>query len=249
MKSINLNKALYFGLLLGLAIPLGIVTERSLADPGKGSSKVLTADAQKALTPAEVLQDLKDGNMRFVEGRLTHRDYAAQAAATADGQYPKAAILGCVDSRVPPEIVLDQGIGDVFVGRIAGNFENIDLLGSLEFAAKVAGSKVIVVLGHTHCGAVKGAIDNVELGNLTAMLSNIDPAVDRADERTPGETNSSNWELVDAAVRENVIQTVDDILAGSTVLAEMMENGEVLVVGAVYDLETGRVEWLESTSG
>jgi carbonic anhydrase len=150
-----------------------------------------------------------------------------------------------VDSRVPPEIVLDQGIGDLFVGRIAGNFENADLLGSLEFATKVAGSKLIVVLGHTACGAVKGAVDDVELGNLTAMLNNIDGAVARADAAVDGPTNSSNMELVNAAVVENVTQTVEDILTGSTIIAELVKNGDLLVVGAVYDLATGRVEWLD----
>ena len=137
-------------------------------------SDVLTEAEQAALTPEQVLEQLKEGNQRFVEGRLTLRDYNAQAAATAAGQFPKAAILGCVDSRVPPEIVFDQGIGDLFVGRVAGNFENEDLLGSLEFATAVAGTPLIVVLGHTSCGAIKGAVAGVELGNLTAMLDNFD---------------------------------------------------------------------------
>ena len=149
-----------------IALPTAVLTAAVL--PGAGpaaaddhSAGVMTPDAQKAATPAEVLADLKAGNERFVAGELTERDYMAQAEATAAGQYPKAVILGCVDSRVPPEVVFDQGIGDVFAGRVAGNFLNDDLLGSIEFATKVAGSKLVVVLGHTSCGAVKGAIDQV----------------------------------------------------------------------------------------
>jgi carbonic anhydrase len=208
------------------------------------SSEVMTASTQQALTPADVLADLKEGNLRFVEGRLTHRDYLAQVAATSKGQYPKAVVVSCLDSRVPPEIVFDQGIGDLFVGRIAGNFENTDLLGSLEFATKAAGSKLIVVLGHTSCGAVKGALDGVELGNLTEMLHNLDEVVAEVRSRLSGPPDSSNAKLVQAAVERNVYQTVDDILTRSPIIAEMVDSGELAVVGGVYDLATGRVEWL-----
>ena len=217
------------------------------ADPATSSTPepvrdVLTSEAQQALTPDDVLSDLKEGNRRFMEGRLTPRDYLAQAAASASGQYPKAVILGCVDSRVPPEIVFDQGIGDLFVGRIAGNFENVDMLGSLEFATKVAGSKLIVVLGHTSCGAIKGAVAGVDLGNLTAMLHNFDEALEQA---SSGNSDVSDSELIRAATEENVRQTVNDILSDSTVIAELVESGDVAVVGGIYDLASGRVTWLD----
>jgi carbonic anhydrase len=208
--------------------------------------EVLTAEAQRAMTPQQVLADLTEGNRRFVEGRLTARDYKAQAEATASGQYPKAAILSCVDSRVPPEIIFDQGIGDVFVGRVAGNVEDTNLVGSLEFATKVAGSKLIVILGHTSCGAVKGAADGVELGNLTDLLDEFDEAIERADAATEGEPSSSNAAFLNLAIEENVRQTVADILAESQVISEMVDAGEIAIVGGIYDLATGQVRWLES---
>jgi carbonic anhydrase len=208
---------------------------------------VLTAESQKAMTPEQVIADLKAGNQRFVEGRLTARDYMAQAEATAaGGQYPKAVVLGCVDSRVPPEIIFDQGIGDVFVGRVAGNVEDVNLVGSLEFATKVAGSKVILILGHTACGAIKGAADGVELGNLTELLNDFDAPIARADAATEGEPNSSNLEFLNLAIEENVRETIANILDQSEVISEMVENGEVALVGGVYDLATGRVNWLDS---
>ena len=171
---------------------------------------VLDAAGQQALTPEQVLADLKAGNQRFVDGKLTARDYMAQAEATAvGGQYPKAIVLGCLDSRVPPEIIFDQGIGDIFVGRVAGNFENVDMLGSFEFGAKVAGSKVIVVLGHTQCGAVKGAADGVELGNLTEMLANFDEALAEAKTLVEGKFDSSNDAFVQAAVAASTREAID----------------------------------------
>ena len=207
---------------------------------------VIDAAAQQALTPEQVLTDLKAGNQRFAEGKLTQRDYMAQAEATAaGGQFPMATILGCVDSRVPPEIIFDQGIGDVFVGRVAGNVEDVNLVGSMEFATKVAGSKVILVLGHTACGAIKGAADGVELGNLTELLNDFDAPIARAAEATGVEPSSSNKEFLDLAIDENVRQTIADILQQSAVISEMVDNGELLVVGGVYDLATGRVVWLD----
>jgi carbonic anhydrase len=208
--------------------------------------EVMTGPAQQALTPEAVLADLKAGNERFVAGNLTPRDYQAQAAATAAGQYPKAVILSCLDSRVPPEIIFDQGIGDIFVGRIAGNFEDSGMLGSFEFATKAAGSKLIVVLGHSSCGAIKGAANDVELGNLTSMLDNFDAAIARAREATEGADDASNSELVQMAIEDNVRQTMQDIVDRSPVIAEMIANGEVAIAGGVYDLATGRVSWLDS---
>lgn len=208
--------------------------------------EVLTAEAQQALTPDQVIADLKEGNARFAEGRMINRDYPAQAEATVPGQYPKAAILGCVDSRVPPEIIFDQGIGDVFVGRVAGNVEDVNLVGSLEFATKVAGSKAIVILGHSSCGAIKGAIDGVELGNLTELLNDFAKPIERATGAVEGEVSSKNTALVDYTIEENVRQTIADILEQSPVIAEMAANGEIVVVGAIYDLASGRVTWLDS---
>jgi carbonic anhydrase len=205
----------------------------------------MTAEKQKALTPADVLADLKAGNRRFVEGRLTTRDYKAQAAATAKGQFPKAILLSCLDSRVPPEIVFDQGIGDLFVGRVAGNVEDVTMLGSMEFATKAAGAKLIVVLGHTSCGAVKGAIDRVEMGNLTALLHEFDAAVARARTETSGPPDSSNDALVRAATEESVRQTMSDVVSRSPVIAGLVKSGEVAIVGGLYDLATGAVTWLD----
>jgi carbonic anhydrase len=210
-------------------------------------SEVLTAEAQQALAPEQVLADLKAGNQRFAAGKLTSRDYMAQAEATAaGGQYPKATILSCVDSRVPVEIVFDQGIGDLFVGRVAGNVEDVNMVGSFEFATKVAGSKVIVILGHTSCGAIKGAADGVELGNLTELLNDFDAPIARADEATEGEANSSNTEFLNLAIEENVRQTIADLLDQSEVISDLVDSGDLLVVGGVYDLATGRVNWLDS---
>jgi len=210
-------------------------------------SDVLTEAEQAALTPEQVLEQLKEGNQRFVEGRLTLRDYNAQAAATAAGQFPKAAILGCVDSRVPPEIVFDQGIGDLFVGRVAGNFENEDLLGSLEFATAVAGTPLIVVLGHTSCGAIKGAVAGVELGNLTAMLDNFDEVLAQVREiQAMGTVDPEEAALIQAAIEENVRRTMADILESSEVISGLVESGDLGVVGGVYDLATGQVTWMES---
>lgn len=208
---------------------------------------VLTAEAQQALTPDAVLSELKEGNRRFVEGRLTVRDFNAQVAATAGGQHPKAVILSCLDSRVPPEIIFDQGIGDVFVGRVAGNVEDVTMLGSMEFGTRAAGAKLIVVLGHTACGAVKGAADGVELGNLTALLADLGPALETA-RTAAGEApaDSKNEAFIEAAIVANVRQTMADIKERSPVISEMLASGQIGLVGGVYDLASGRIAWLES---
>lgn len=217
----------------------------STGGDSRGVSAVMTASKQRAMTPQAVLAELESGNQRFVDGEGTRYNWLEQAERTASGQYPKAIVLSCLDSRVPPEVIFDQGIGDIFVGRVAGNFENQDQLGSMEFGAKVAGAKVIVVMGHSSCGAVKGAIDNAELGNLTATLANIEPAIASVDPG-PGGRTSSNTSYVDRVIEANVRQTMRDIMDRSPVLAEMVRAGELGLVGAVYDLETGRVRWLES---
>ena len=209
------------------------------------TSAVTTAEIQRGMTPDGVLADLRAGNERFVSGRSTSYDWLGQAERTAGGQYPKAIILSCVDSRVPVEVVFDQGIGDIFVGRVAGNIEDVDQLGSMEFGTKVAGAKLIVVLGHTECGAVKGAIDRAELGNLTALLETFDPAI--ADVPTGALGRSSkDGGYVERVIEANVRRTARDILDRSTVLSDLVAAGDLRVVGAVYDLRSGRVRWLDA---
>ena len=205
----------------------------------------LTAETQAALTPMQVLMRLKDGNQRFLADEAVERDFMGQVRQTATGQYPMAAILGCIDSRVPHEIVFDKGVGDIFSARVAGNFVNTDILGSLEFATAAAGSKVVVVLGHTECGAVKGACDNVELGNLTATLSNIAPAVYAVDDMIPGEQSSSNPAYVQAVAEKNVHMTVRNMVERSPVMHGLVEEGKLIVVGAMHNVSTGEVTFYE----
>lgn len=202
-----------------------------------------TAETQAALTPA-ALRLLEEGNERFVAGDMLERDYAAQVAQTAAGQYPFAIVLGCVDSRVPPELVFDQGIGDVFSARVAGNFVNADLLGSMEFATAVAGAKLVVVLGHTDCGAVKGACDHVELGNLTHTLSNIAPAAYAVTD-VEGPRDASNKAFVNAVAHTNVEMNVANVVERSAVIRELVERGDVMVVGAMHDVATGHVTFFD----
>ncbi|WP_412070430.1 carbonic anhydrase family protein [Rubrivirga sp. IMCC43871] len=206
----------------------------------------LTAEAQADLTPLDVIQRLKDGNARFLAGEAVSRDFLSQVRETAGGQYPMAAILGCIDSRVPHEIVFDKGVGDIFSARIAGNFVNTDILGSLEFATAVAGSRVVVVLGHTECGAVKGACDHVELGNLTSTLSNIAPAV-YAVRDIEGPRTSANKDFVQAVAHENVEMTVQNMVDRSPVMRGLVEQGRLIVVGAMHDVTTGEVTFFEDS--
>lgn len=204
----------------------------------------ITKDVQQSLSPNAVLQDLLDGNNRFVNGNSQAIDHSALVNQTTGGQYPKAVVLSCIDSRVPVETVLDQAIGDIFVARVAGNFENVDILGSLEYSCKVAGSKLVLVLGHESCGAVKAACDGVELGNITAMLDNIVPAVRKSTEEEDGLTTSENKAFVARTVKYNVMLTMDRIREKSPILADMEANGEIQIVGGVYSLHTGKVEML-----
>ncbi|MDX1418986.1 MAG: carbonic anhydrase family protein [Rubricoccaceae bacterium] len=226
-------------LLLALVVALG-------AAGVQAQTMTQTAETQATLTPAEALQMLKDGNERFVDGERLDRDYTMQVDETASGQYPYGVVLSCIDSRVPPELVFDVGLGDIFAPRIAGNYVDADILGSMEFATAVAGSKVIVVLGHTECGAVKGACDHVEMGNLTHTLSNIAPAVYAVND-VEGERASSNKAFVNEVAHTNVRMTVTNILERSPVMAELVENGELLVVGAMYDVASGEVTFLDDT--
>ena len=205
---------------------------------------VLTKTEQESLTPEKVLQEFKLGNERFNTGNITLREHSEEIRkAATGGQYPKAMVLSCLDSRVPVEDVFDQGIGDVFVGRVAGNFVNTDLLGSMEFACKVAGAKLIIVMGNQHCGAVKGAIDDVHLGNITSMLSNIKPAVTMS-QNFIGEKTSSNESYVKTVAENNIRHTIGQIRAKSEILKEMEDKGQIKIVGAFYTLRTGKLEFV-----
>ena len=208
--------------------------------------KAHSKETQANLTPRMALEILKEGNGRFIKNLKAQRDLLAQANDTRDGQWPFATILSCIDSRTSAELIFDQGLGDVFSVRIAGNIVNTDILGSMEFACKVAGSKLIVVLGHTKCGAVKGACDHVEMGNLTELLSKIQPAVYAESETTNIEKrNSKNGKFVEKVATINVKRSVKNIIERSFILEQMVENGEIGIVGAMYNIETGGVEFYD----
>ncbi len=207
-------------------------------------NQAITQSVQNSLSPNDVLNDLLEGNQRFINNKTEAVDNAELISQTTSGQFPKAVVLSCIDSRVPVETVLDQAIGDVFVARVAGNFENTDILGSLEYSCKVAGSKLVLVLGHEACGAVKAACDGVELGNITHLLSNILPAVKKSSDEVDGDLDSSNSVFVAKTVENNVALTIDRIREKSPILKEMEDAGDIKIVGAVYSLQTGKVEML-----
>lgn len=224
-------------------------TEKNKFNSDKSSADgrvktVLSAEERAKLTPDQILQDFLDGNERFRNNNLTHRDHSEQIRKSAFGQYPKAVVVSCLDSRVPVEDVFDQGIGDIFVGRIAGNFVNDDLLGSLEFACKVAGAKLIIIMGHQHCGAVIGAIDDVKLGNLTTTLSKIKPAI-RMSQNYNGNMTSKNEEFVKIVSENNVRHAISTIRSKSPILKEMEENGEIKIVGLFYTLTKGELLFVD----
>ncbi|WP_374960220.1 carbonic anhydrase family protein [Gilvibacter sp.] len=204
--------------------------------------KAHTKETQAAMTSATALQALIDGNKRFMAGQQVNRDLNQQIAETANGQYPFATVLHCIDSRVSAELLFDQGIGDIFSIRIAGNFVNDDILGSMEFACKLAGTKLIVVLGHTACGAVKGACDHARLGNLTTLINKLEPAVEAVSEPTePEERTSKNIDFVNAVAKKNVQMTMQNIRNRSGVLKEMEDDGSIAIVGGMYDIADGSV--------
>jgi carbonic anhydrase len=206
--------------------------------------KAYTQETQASLTPAKALEILKEGNDRFVRNLRADRNLLEQVNETSAGQWPFAIVLSCIDSRTSAELIFDQGLGDIFSVRIAGNIINEDILGSMEFACKVAGSKLIVVLGHSKCGAVKGACDHVELGNLTALLSKIRPAVEE-ETTTTDNRSSSNPEFVEKVATINVSRTVQAILERSAILKEMVDEGKIGIVGGMYEVATGNVEFYE----
>lgn len=205
----------------------------------------ITKEIQSKTNPDEVLNILVEGNKRFVEEKGIKRDFLSQVKATSTGQFPLAVVLSCIDSRVPCEIVFDQGIGDIFSCRVAGNIVNEDVLGSIEYSCKYAGSKLIVVLGHTSCGAVKGACDHLEDGNLTALLSKLKPAVDSEIE-TSNDRSSKNIKFVNNVSKINVGLAKEQLVKDSPILAELINNGIVKLVGAMYHVETGEVEFYNS---
>lgn len=210
--------------------------------PRAAEAASLTQAQRDAMTPDQVIEMMKQGNARFRAGKPQEHDYLAQKRSSAAGQFPAAVILSCIDSRAPAEIILDAGIGDTFNGRIAGNISNDDLLGSMEFACAAAGAKVVLVMGHTACGAVAGAIDNVELGNLTGLLKVIKPAV--AATEYSGERTGKNPEFVDAVAKTNVQHTIDSIRKNSPILADLEKQGKIKIVGSMYDLSNGMLTFL-----
>lgn len=205
-------------------------------------SKSLSKAERDSMTPDQVIAELKKGNERFTSGKMAPRNYLTEQQSSATGQYPAAVILGCLDSRVPAEIIFDAGIGDTFVGRVAGNVVNDDMLGSMEFGCKVAGAKVVLVLGHTACGAVKGAIDAVVMGNLTRLVARIKPAIPAT--KFEGEKSSKNAKYVDAVARTNVTLVLAEIRRRSPTLEDLEKKGNIKIAGAMYDLSTGGVDFL-----
>ena len=227
---------------------IAVVTAGGLAGCAQSSEPLVTSTIDKAqqsaITPDEVLARLKTGNERFVIGQSLRRDYPAQVAATAGGQYPMAAILSCIDSRSTPEIVFDQGIGDLFVARVAGNYATADILGSMEFATKVAGARLVVVMGHTECGAIKGACDNVELGNLTTVIQSLRPAVDDVKD-AQGDRTSKNKKFVQLVAEAKVRRTVARIRQDSPILRDLEQSGQIKIVGAMHDISSGQVSFYD----
>lgn len=222
---------------------LSVTGVAGLAVPSVSFAASLTKDERDKMTPDAVIEHFRQGNLRFRENRPLKHDYLAQKRSSASGQFPAAVILSCIDSRAPAEIVLDTGIGETFNSRVAGNISNSDIIGSMEFACAVAGAKLVLVMGHTACGAVKGAIDNAELGNLTGLLEKIKPAIDKTD--YAGERSASNYSFVDAVARKNVELTVENIRQNSPVLKALEQEKKIKIVGSMYHLVGGNVEFFE----
>jgi len=213
------------------------------------AAAVMTRARQDAMSPRDALLRLKEGNNRFVSGRPLHRDLLKEARLTSSGQHPYAAIVCCLDSRTAPEQIFDLGIGDIFCARVAGNVVNNDIVGSLEYACKVTGAKLIAVVGHNSCGAVRGAVDRVKLGNLTGLLAKIEPAVVAAERETGGVRSANDKILVERATAENVVLQMETILKKSKILRTMLENGQIALVGGLQDLQTGRVTLVKLKEG
>lgn len=229
-----------------LRIPAGLLLAAAAAMSLAAQEKVMvmTKEAQASISPARALEMLEEGNARFVKGKMVHRDYMQKVRLTSEGQYPFAVVLGCLDSRQSAEILFDQGIGDIFVARVAGNVLNDDILGSMEFATKVAGAKLIAVVGHSNCGAVKGAVDDVELDHLTGLLNKIKPAVKASG--APGEKHTSkDMAFVDKVAAENAKLVAEEMRSKSRTLRELIDAGDLKIVSGMYDISTGRVKFVE----
>jgi len=235
-----LDRRSFLGAALGACAITPLAPLSMQLSTSSGSS--LTKEQRDRMTPSQVIDELKKGNERFRTGKMVPRDYLVEKRSSAAGQYPAAVVLGCLDSRVPAEIIFDAGIGDIFIGRVAGNVVNDDMLGSMEFACAVSGAKLVLVLGHTACGAVKGAIDDVVLGNLTGLLARIKPAIPAT--KFDGEKSSKNATYVDAVARTNVVLGLAEIRRRSPILEELEKKGSIQITGAIYHLATGVVEFL-----
>ena len=241
MNNLAVDRRRFLSTALGacsISPPLGLLSMQ-LAASTSGS---LTKERRDSMTPSQIIDELKKGNERLRTGKMAPRDYLAEKRSSAAGQYPAAVILGCVDSRVPAEIIFDAGIGDTFNGRVAGNVVNDDLLGSMEFACAVSGAKLVLVLGHTACGAIKGAIDDVVLGNLTGLLARIKPAIPET--KFEGEKSSKNPDYVDAVARTNVKLAIDNIRLRSPVLVDLEKKGSIKITGAMYSVANGVVDFV-----
>jgi carbonic anhydrase len=247
MKNTNLFLLAFSLVVIVLSCKTPVPAEKSQADKYLQNplvEKVTTAEEQRALSPDTILQRLKEGNKRFTKNNITARDHSKMVRATASGQYPKSVVLSCLDSRIPVEDVFDKGIGDMFVARNAGNIVNEDVLGSMEFACKVSGAKLILVMGHSSCGAIKSAIDDVQMGNITAMLAKIKPAV-KMSANFNGAKTSENQQFTDEVGKNNVRNTIENIIQNSSILREMIDKKEIRIAGAYYDIKTGVVTFLE----
>lgn len=231
--------------ILSLTLCLSACQQRAETQNASSIDTVLTKAEQSELSPDQVLAILKKGNDEFANGNMAQRNSLERVRDAVSGQHPHSVILSCLDSRVPVEDIFQCGIGDMFVARVAGNIVNEDILGSMEYACKVSGSKVVVVLGHGYCGAVKSAIDEVELGNITGLLSRIQPAVSEAKSSFEGEATSKNSAFVDAVCDHNVRLAMNEIRENSPILKEMEAAGDIKIVGGVYNMETGRVVFFE----
>ena len=237
----NLKPYCFAIMLLFLFIACQQPVNESQQAPGEGTAieRVMSPEERSELTPSLVVQRLQEGNERFRNNDLTKRDHSKQLREAVLGQFPKAIVLTCIDSRLPVEDVFDTGIGDIFVARVGGNVVNDDILGSMEFACRVSGAKLVVILGHEHCETVVSAIDRVELGNMTSMISKIQPSIEKV--KYQGKRSSINPEFVELVVRNNVENAIKDVREKSAVLKNMEESGEIQIIGAYYDLDEGKV--------
>ena len=242
MKTIRTQNLHVAAAILVFALTAGFSTSAPTGTPERRDLAAIKAE-QAALTPEQVLESLRLGNERFASGKTKSRDMLHDQRTTTGGQYPHAVILSCIDSRAPAEIIFDAGLGDLFNARIAGNIADADLVGSMEFACAVSGAKLVLVMGHTSCGAIKGAVDHVELGNLTGLLEKIKPAVEAVRD-VPGERNSKNTAFVEAVSETNVRLTVERIRELSPILRDLEKAGKIQIAGCIYDLDTGKVRFL-----